>query len=221
MSATKSAYVPTVDSATVEAYRAADKSEKAKIRTRLSATVDSAIEALDLHTAADARATLAACVTAPKSESESVPVTLVVARRIATLRAAADAIESGHLVPEGLDADEIDYESLPDEVQKFWFLPSGAALGQWTDEVRESASKMATAKITRSGDRHDIGEVIVRAFESQPVGTVLTVAQIRAAGSVEGYVPSPGAVANKIQSGHEMIALVPADANGPLRARRV
>lgn len=205
MSTNKSAIVAMIDSALVVAYQAADKGGKAKIRTALQSAKDNAVEALDLQAALDAKATFQACVASSGPVTpESAPVNITLANRAATLRRAAALIESGSVTPDGLDVTGLDY---------------GTVIDGTADEA--AATKIASAKITRSGEQHDIGAVIVRVFGPVEVGTVLTVAEVVRLGEVEGYRPSPGAVSNKITTGHPMIEKISADTEGPLRARRV
>lgn len=204
---TKSADVVTpevvVDIDTVNAYRVADKSEKATIRKSLTDAMNDAIDNLDLPGAASARATLAACTAEVKSAKSAVDPAQVIADRIATLKSAIADLEVGSHVPTGLDISEVNFSN----------LPTGTA-------DRDAAIKLASAKVTRSGDRHSIGDVIDRAFADAKSGDVLTVAEIGRMGAIEGYAPSQGAIANRLKSGYEGLVTIDRDANGPLRARK-
>ena len=150
---------------------------------------------------------------APKAES--IPAHVRLAQRAYVLQAAAMALVNGTILPDGFDADELDRDAV---------LASYAELvnGDKTDEdLTASAHKLAAAKITRSVDRHDVGAYIVRAFGDTPeVGTVLTIAQVRRDGALDGYQASPGAIRARMEgSGVEGFELVERTTDTPYSIR--
>lgn len=182
----------------VESYRTADASGKAKIRKLVQSNIMAAVGEADLATAQAWVAVQSALVATPSARTEINPAE-VIARRVATLRRAADQLASGTVTPEAL--------STPDgwtfDATEVAGLVDAFTTGDRADELADAVTKLATAKITRSTDTRDVGEWITRAFADMPVGSVLTVAQIITRGAIEGdpYRPSSGAVASRIKGG--------------------
>jgi len=177
---------PTVESVVAD-YRAADRKGQAAIRKTWNETMALAIDNGNLDAARFARTVLTSLVAAPKPSSEPTDYRALVAAKIANLRLAADLLESGSVRPDGVpdDADLTDTEEHP--------LPT-------VEADTEIATKIASAKISKSADRRDVGAYIARAFESVPVGTYLSASAIRSAGAVEGddYRPSTGAITARL-----------------------
>ncbi len=207
MAATKTAVKNTFDvSGVIAAYNQADKAEKAKIRATLSAQMRSAIMAGDLQLAQAIMTAQNECKGNNNEPKAEVDFADVLAARIATLRAAADALESGKLVPAG--------------------FPDGFVFdGRTGSADEETASKIATTKVTRtrSGERHSIEEVIERAFEGLESGATLKVSEIARRGAIEGYNPSQGAIAARINSKSGVVGykVLERNANGPLRLEKI
>lgn len=117
----------------------------------------------------------------PESEKVTVPSHVTVAQRVAALRLAANLLESGEVLPEGIT--ELDGD--PSSVE---FTEADA------ESIDATGRKLAASKITRSTERNSIRDAIERAFDGQPVGTVMKISEVATAGAVEGYKPSPGAI---------------------------
>lgn len=187
MTSTSTVFVPTIDASTVEAYRAADPKGKGKIRANVQKAANAAVMAMDAEAAANHLATLAALTTSHKSAKVEVDPKQVIAQRVADLERAAHLLRTGAVVPTDLDAEWTD----EDFVGGFLNLTDVEA-----DET--NASKIAGTKITRTTQTRSIQQVIDNAFEDLDEGDFLTVAQIRAKGQWEGYVPSDGAIAARL-----------------------
>ena len=179
------------------AYQSADKSDKAKIRKSLDDIMRTNLSAGEFMIAQAAHEALAGLVS-KSPEKVEIDYSQVLADRIATLRYAADCLESGSLVPTGWDDVTIDRSTLP----------------RGTVDV-EAADKIATAKITKSGDRHSIDDVVARAIEGKSAGTFMKVSEVRLAGAIDGYSPSDGAIAARLfpKSGDcTLTGVIPAEA---------
>ena len=181
----------TVENAT-ETYRNGDAKIKAAVRKFAQSALMSAVASGDLATAQSWVAVQSGLVT-EKATPAPLPPAEVIARRAATLRYAADMLLSGQSTPDGLE--------LPESFAYDLIIEAYDAL-DWSD-VRDDATKLAGAKITRSVELHDISAYMVRAFEGMPVDTFLTVAQIitRGAESDNDYRPSPGAITQRLKGG--------------------
>lgn len=163
-------------------YRALDKKGKASVRKALRDVMTEALRKADFETAQRyQKASDLLVADNNNTASEPTDYAQVVANRIATLRAAADLLANGTVVPDGFptgdDAPSINYDSLP--------VPT-------VDD--DTVSAIATAKITRAVDRKSIQEVIDVAFAELEEGEFLTVQQIcHASGHMQ-----PGAVAARL-----------------------
>lgn len=169
----------TPNESTVAKYRAGSRSVKMTIRSLVQNAMNDAVMRGDIIAANQHRVTLAACTTTTEKTAPNYGD--ILARRVATLRYAADLIESGAVIPDGM----------PDDVA------CGVVSGDTFVAVVADANAMASAKITRSA-RHDIDGVFDRAFDGMPSGSFLTVAEIAARGAIDDYRPSNGAVAARL-----------------------
>ena len=187
MSDTTATIAPVVNDDTVTAYRAADTKGKAAIRKSVTAAMMSAMDGLDLATALDHKATLAALTTSPAAKPAT-DYALEIAQRIVDLRRAADYLAAGVALPSGITADMVATS------------PTDLDTVDW-DALQPSsdAHVIASAKITRSADRNSIQGVVDRAFNGLPEGTFLTCQEIANRGGLDGYRPSSGAVAARLQ----------------------
>jgi hypothetical protein len=207
------------DAATVEAYKAAaDNKARAEVRGLVKSAQESAMTALDAHQAKYWLNTANQLkVDSAKAERPEVPVEQVIARRAAVLARAAQALVSGLVSPDGV--------TLPEGFDVATIQAAYEALASDDSEVNEAAVKLARTKITRSVERHSIGEVIVRAFESDESDgrDLLTIAEVRRFGSVEGYQPSPGAIRAHLEGSSpvEGYELVPQSGDRPFSVRKV
>jgi hypothetical protein len=172
-------------------YATADAAGKRAIRAALKSHMKACMAANDL-TAFEWHTAINALPSKVSLDKPAVDYGTELAVRIATLRAAADLLESGAVTPEGMPAD-----TMPQAVEASW------------SAVRESANRLASAKITRSTDRNSIGDVIARAIEGQESGTFLSVADVRRMGAIEGYVPSDGAIAARLFPADNKACTVP------------
>lgn len=162
----------------VEAYRAGDPKVKGKIRSDLNKAFKTAFKSDRIEDARTIQNHLDA-LTADKPAKVEVPVEVTVAQRILDLRTAADLLEAGTVLPEGIESVDVD----------------GLAEAYAVATVdTEAGTKIASAKITRSGKSNDVAQVILDALAAVPAGTVLTMAQV--AGTVPGL--SDGAVAARV-----------------------
>jgi hypothetical protein len=147
------------------AYAAGDTKEKAAIRTMVKAAMMGHVEDLNGPDAKDAKTLLEGLVTVTTVRKVTVDPGVLVARRIATLRLAADLLENTVVVPDGiegytlaeLDTDHTGTGVMPDV---------------------DAAIVLAGAKVARSGDRTDIGAAITEAMADVPVGTFLKVSEL-------------------------------------------
>lgn len=186
---------PLITEAIITAYGAGDAKVKASIRTAVTAYRDAAIDALDITLAKMAKGLLADLVTARPSASK-VNYAAVIGARIATLRRAADMIESGAIMPDGITAEMIN--------EGAWSFDTIDA--DHADKIESAARAMAGSKITKTTDRRDVGEWITRAFDGVAEGTFYTVAQIVTRGipsDDDGYRPTTGAVTARLKGGKE------------------
>jgi hypothetical protein len=134
-----------------------------------------------------------------KAAAAKVPVDheMVLAQRVVNLRFAADQIESGQVTPDGIDPATIDLARISFLVNVSGLVPN------------EASVKLAVTKITRSGQSHKIQDVFARAFEGLDSGSILTVTEIQAGGTIkadkengiEEYVPSTGAISMRLNPG--------------------
>lgn len=178
--------------------------EKASVRKILAESLRAAIGSRDLAQAdlimaAESGITTKIVTKAPVDHQS------VLQDRINVLQQAAQALLDGHLVPDGLDVDSITYSDL------FSNVP---AIGDLSESVR----KLATAKITKSGNQYDVGAHLRQVAAQHTSGTFLTVAQIASTVTDEcpdGY-PHQGAVAARLfpVSGTCTVSEVTADREG-------
>ena len=171
-------------------YHAAKGAEKAPFRAEAERRQNVATEALDIEAAKEAMEVRAAMVATTATEKAPVDHNVIVAARVAALRAAADAILAGTYIPDGINADGIDLEKVAELV------------ADATPDA-DAVAAIATEKITRRsrGRNGVIVEAIERAFESVESGVTMTVSEIVAAGTDGDYKPSGGAVANALRDG--------------------
>lgn len=203
----------------IDMYGKADKSDKAAMRTMVENIRDARLEELDMVGAVSAKMTRDAMVSTPTSKKSEIDYNVVVAHRIVALRHAAHAILSGITLPEGIEKDMIDIDTISDLVVNF-------GESDITDEIVKAAHSLATAKITRSGARRSIQDVIDAAFEDAESGHFMTVADIRRKGATPDYTPSDGAIAARLfpKSGKctlSGIEAVEATATDPRGARKI
>lgn len=203
-------FVPTPDEATVEAYRAADQSGKAKIRASVQKSMVDATMALDGETAANWAATLGALTAKSSSPKVEIDPKQVIAQRVADLEHAVRLLRTG-TVPTDLTHEWAE----SDFVGGFVTLPD-------VEADAENATKIASQKLTRTDARRSIDGAVERAFEGLDSGSFLTVAEIRTrslVGGPEGYVPSDGAIAARLfpRNGGDctLVGVVPTEADIP------
>jgi hypothetical protein len=205
----------TVIESWVDAYRAApDNKARHAVRKQVEAARDAATMADDLPLAKNLIATLDALTVRTAPAKADVDPFDVLTGRVQTLLYAAYLLASGVEHPDGIDADKIDLFAPDVDAEtgseldtprnrliavssRMWDAmqaTSGFATRDMSDDTRSAATKLASAKITRSGDRNPIAEVIVRAFEGLDVGTVLKVSEVARRGALGDYRPSGGAI---------------------------
>lgn len=168
----------------VEAYRSGDAKVKGKIRSDLEKAFKAAVasaKTIEDMVRAQAIQTHLESLKSTKSDKVTATPEEIVAARIANLRLAADLLESGTVRPDGIES--VSVTDLAHEVA-----------GRFVSGDLATATKIASAKITKSGPQHNVAEVIEHAFEGKSSGTFLTVAQIAAASDY----PHQGAVAARL-----------------------
>lgn len=203
---------------TVADYIAADRSAKSAMRTMVDDAMRDAIRTGDIAAATVAMATLDAYRSAVAASRTTGPtaddIAAMVAARVATLRAAADAIADGTVIPAGVPDDMV---PTPDAI--------AAAMGSVVVDTTDRDA-IAAARVVRSR-RHALRDAIADAMASHyGDGRYVRVADIRNAIRTDtdgDYVPSAGAIAAAITSdtGVPNVAMVAADGDRPLGARYV
>lgn len=196
--------VPTVpapwtpDQAQID-YAAAEGPAKVTIRNRARSMADAAVMADDIDTAKTWLAAVRAMVPATAQPSGPDYGALMTARARDLIDAAA-IILTGQVRPAGVP-DEFDLATWAD-AQVTLFDGAGFVVDGWLADtsrtVSADAAALAGAKVARSADRQDIGDVVRRAFDGQPSGTVLTIAQVCKRGALPHYTPGSGAVAARM-----------------------
>ena len=177
--------------ATPDTYRAATVAEKARLRADATTRLNDAVDALDMDAARAARDAIKSWTDAVASAPVVVDYAAILSVRVATLRAAADAIESGRIVPAGVPAG------------------TSVAVGPFMADD-DAAARIAGAKITRSTVRNNIADAIEQAFEDADAGTFMSCATI----AKKMGLPSAGAVAARHDDwDHDTIRAVDATAD--------
>jgi hypothetical protein len=150
---------------TLADYQNADKDGKAAIRKAVQALRDEAIDNLDLDTAKAAKAALESYVPAKAAKVET-DWNRVLFRRVRVLEEAATMLRHGNL-PDGFPED---------------FVYVDEASIEFSDEERaeivSDAVKVATAKLTRSGKRNDVGARLTEVLSGIESGTFLKVSEV-------------------------------------------
>jgi len=179
----------TVDHAALAAemvtrYQEATGPAKTAVRNETQAAINAAVDRLDLDAMQAYKAALDAMVPA-KPTAAPVDYEALVARRIATLRTAAEALANGSVRPAGI----------PDEVTLDLDRIATLLDEATHDDYAEEADKLAAEKVTRAtGERGSIHAAVVRAFEASGADS-LTIAEITRLGATDDYKPGSGAVA--------------------------
>lgn len=202
---------------TMARYTSLDKSARARVRSAIEARSRSTLQkATDLDGLAEAKRLVALHESLKASGSSTPKVEVdpaeIIATRIATLRLAADLLESGMVAPDGLEPVMFD----PKERSEDYVGPVSYA----------TAYDLATAKVTRTSPTHKVEDAMVAAFTGQPVGTFLTVAQVRSAWvAAGGPDKSDGRISARLfaESGCTLanVEPVPATATTPKGVRLV
>lgn len=181
---TNTTNAPVADSNTVADYAVADKTTKAAWRTEWKAAIDAAVRNGDINTAMQHMATRdAALATSSASKTTPVDYPAVIAARISTLRLAADMLEMGTIVPDGIDAENApSAESIGDAI---------AALDLDAPDT-DAATKLAGARVSRSGKRFNVADYVAVVLADHG-GVFMTVSEL-GHGAVDGNAPSGGAI---------------------------
>lgn len=169
---------------TQAAYVAADRAGKAAIRSDVAAIVQAAIRpgGYGLPVAMAAQAALDAYAPAA-SAAPAFDWSDAIAVRVATLRLAADLLESGHVRPTDAPTD-------------------GIALGVGLITPDAIAAEGIAADAIRRASKRDLSAMLTDAVAAMPDGFV-TIAQLRSAVADiagDGYRPSGGAVQAALES---------------------
>jgi hypothetical protein len=186
--------VTTDPEAAVEAYGNASTGVKTKIRNAVTSAMKDAIGAMDLPTAQLWVAVTNAIEAA--ATRKATPVTdwnATLADRIDALYLAARMLESGEVTPTDFSGD-VDMAIVAEKLDALRTPPSGAADRGYNEATVEAARKIAATKITRSVVRGSVEAHLETAFAELPVGSKLTVAQIR----TRSGAASDGAIAARL-----------------------
>lgn len=174
-----------------KAYADATPGNKAKIRNAITAAMGAAVMKADIGLAQLYMTAQAGLMAATPAKTET-DYTAELANRIMALRLAAHQLAMGNVTPEGIPTDKIDMDRLATLIEGSDNMPECTI--KITEAVSASASRIANAKITKSIDRGSIEDHIAQAFAQVPVGTRLTVAQIR----TKSGAASDGAIAARL-----------------------
>ncbi len=170
---------------TVADYVAADRAGKSNMRATASAAMLAAIDRMDIDAASVIRTRMTEWTESNTRSTVVVDYVALVADRVATLRAAADMIESGAVRPSGI-ADDVTIDA--------------SVVG--TVDV-DRASRIAGESIKRS-EKSDMRGAIASIVDGMTVGTFYTVADVASmVGTTSDYVGrtvSHGAVRNALES---------------------
>lgn len=176
----------------VETYVAATTGEKTKIRNGIVTAMQTAVVGADFATAqAWAAVSKAIDENATKKATPVTDYNQVVADRVVAFLYAAHRIQMGDKLPEGITDDQIDLDKVNALVQAYLDAGDRDAV---SNEVAAAGTKLATTKITRSVVRGSVEAHIETAFSGLPVGTELTVAQVR----TRSGAASDGAIAARV-----------------------
>jgi hypothetical protein len=183
--------ITTDPEAAVEAYGNASTGVKTKIRNAVTQAMKEAIGAMDLPTAQLWVAVTNAIEAA--ATRKATPVTdwnATLADRIIALRYAAHRLLMGDLLPTDFGG-EVDIDAVRALVTAY---VDGGDPDAVSNEVGEAGTKIARTKITRSVVRGSVEAHLETAFAELPVGSKLTVAQIR----TRSGAASDGAIAARL-----------------------
>jgi hypothetical protein len=179
---------------------------------------------MDAHQALYWKRTLAA-LTVKSDETDKVTADPadVLNVRIASLVGAAKLLANGSSVPEGLNVENVDYSRFADIQTVLTELYDSFGESVQSDEANSSV-KLAESKITRSSEKHDIGDVVRRAFADAESGDALKLSEVSRLGRLDDYKPSAGAIAARwltgAQRGVEGFTYLPTSADGPAMIRK-
>lgn len=196
---------------TVDSYRAADAATKATMRAVATRASRDGLRTRNYGAAGAFSDMSDAFVAASTPVVAAIPAYITIGDRIAALRYAADMLSVGTVVPDGIDADSVDYGMVN--------IHAAGYGDDMPDDIRSAARDIATTKITRRTDRRDIADVVTRAFDGLDSGAFLTVAEIRTRGTIPGddYTPGDGAIAARLfprGRGCTLTDVTPVDATG-------
>ncbi len=159
-------------------YRNADKGDKARIRANANKQALSALSGMDFTNAA----IWANTANAMKADKPVIEVNhgQIAANAMFVLNAAIGAV-TAYMVENGVTdiADIVPESDMSD--------------------LSAKGDKVASSLLSVKSDRRSIDDVFARAFAGQPVGTVMKVSAICAAGATADYTPGSGAVAARLR----------------------
>ncbi len=213
---TRRSNMSTITIPSVDAYRAATKSEKSNMRSAANRDMLAAIDSIGsgadpvaaMATVTAIRSMMAAWTESNTRSTDPIDWSAIASVRIATLRAAADMIESGAVRPNGIPAEiELSFDS---------------AASADIDRARRIASDPV-----RTHEKSDMRSAVASVVESNMVsGEFYTVADVAnmIASNVDAYdgrTVSHGAVRNVLESNKVSgITFVPSSASNVNGCRR-
>lgn len=180
----------------VAKYAAAAGPAKAAVKREVNEAAKAAIMAGDADLARALIEAEAAMVPAKKAAAE-IDYAEVILDRAAALVMAAMQLAHGLAVPAGIDAKhalDVDFAKVTERAERAFGSHGGDAAEEHA-EIVKAANRLATAKITRSGERNSIQDVVDRAFDGLDAGTFLRLSEVSARGALGDYKPSDGALA--------------------------
>lgn len=212
--------------AAVELYKSCDNNpDRAIVRKAVQTAQKVATKALDIYRANYWMVTNDS-LRADKPESDKTPTDPadVVNVRIAALVQAAWYVACGTFTPDGVDVANVDFGRFATVRDVLASLVDSVELPETVEQsdVSEMAAKVASSKITRSSERHDIADVVRKAFEGRNAGDVLKLSDVRKEGGFDGYVPSSGAIRAHMEGKSPVsgFTLLPASGDAPYRIRK-
>lgn len=176
--------------ATVARYADATAGVKTKIRNAVTGAMMDAVRSADIA-GAQKWSAVSDAFAASRPVAEPIDNEKVIADRIIALRYAAHRLLMGDVAPDGIDVATIDNAKVSAYIADWEKSGDPDAV---TNDVATAGNRIATQKITRTTVRGSIESHIETAFAGMPVGTVLTVAQIR----TKSGAASDGAIAARV-----------------------
>lgn len=170
------------------AYREMEQGDKARARKSVENEMRNAMSKSDFDTASKWFAISSLLTTETKSAKAEIDPTETLANRILSLEYAAMQLANGNVVPDGIDAEKVDYSALAEMV-------NGADWDSVAESVTVSGDKLASQKVSRNAARRDVSAHISHVVSNSDKSELL-VSEIHNTKSPEygDDFPSSGAI---------------------------